>query len=108
MRPGRGGLRYDSSVSTRRQQIIALLEDHEIGFDELREDLGIPVHVLKEDLSHVERSVRSSGKRLRIEPPRCMECGFVFTGRGKKHFHAPSRCPECRSEGITQPRFRVK
>lgn len=90
-------------MSTRRQQIIALLEQDAYGFAELREALGVPVHVLKEDLVHVERSVRRGDKRLRVDPPRCIECGFVFRGRGTKHFHAPSRCPKCRSESITQP-----
>jgi len=95
-------------MSTRRQHIIAVLEADELGFEELREELGVPVHVLQEDLVHVERTVRASGKRLRVAPPRCYGCGFVFRGRGTKHFHAPSRCPKCRSESISQPRLSVR
>lgn len=96
-------------MATRRQQIVSLLErEGALSFEDLREALGVPVHLLKADLPHVEKSLKASGRTLVVEPPRCLECGFVFTGRGKKHFHAPSRCPECRSERIGQPRMEVK
>lgn len=95
-------------MPTRRQRIVELLESEgSYGFDELREALAVPVHVLKSDLEHVEKSVRGAGKKLVVEPPRCLDCGFVFRGRGQRHFHAPSRCPECRSESVSQPRLSV-
>lgn len=95
-------------MPTRRQKIVELLtEEGAYGFEELREVLAVPVHVLETDLQHVEKSVRASGHRLTVEPPRCLDCGFVFHGRGSRHFHTPSRCPQCRSESITQPRLAV-
>jgi transcriptional regulator len=91
-------------MPTRRQRIVELLEaEGAYGFDELREVLGVPVHVLETDLKHVEKSVRAAGRTLTVEPPRCLDCGFLFRGRGQRHFYAPSRCPECRSESISQP-----
>jgi predicted Zn-ribbon and HTH transcriptional regulator len=95
-------------VQTRRQHIVELLEEGEYGFEELRQALEVPVHLLKTDLEHVEKTVRGSGRRLAVTPPRCYDCGFVFRGRGTKHFHAPSRCPECRSEQVSQPRLRIE
>lgn len=110
--PGRAGTGAPPgtmrSMATRRQQIIELLEGGEHGFEELREILEVPVHVLKEDLAHVERTVRASGKRLRVSEPRCLDCGFVFRGRGKRHFHPPSRCPECRGEHVSAVRMKVR
>jgi hypothetical protein len=95
-------------MPTRRQKIVELLaEEGEYGFEELREVLAVPVHVLETDLEHVEKSVRASGRKLTVAPPRCLDCGFVFHGRGARHFHVPSRCPECRSESISQPRLSV-
>lgn len=97
------------AMPTRRQRIVELLEEEgEYGFDELREVLGLPVHVLETDLQHVEKTVRASGRKLTVSEPRCLDCGFLFRGRGKRHFYAPSRCPECRSESITQPRLSVE
>lgn len=95
-------------MPTRRQRIVALLEGPgSYGFDELREELAVPVRVLATDLEHVEKSVRAGGRKLVVEPPRCLACGFVFRGRGKRHFHTPSRCPECRGESVTQPRLSI-
>lgn len=93
---------------TRRQRIVDLLAAEEMDFHALRQELEVPVHVLKEDLEHVRRSTGSGGgPRLRIEPPRCPACGFLFRGRTQKHLHPPSRCPECRNERIQGPFFRV-
>lgn len=87
---------------------MELLSEGEYGFEEIREVLAVPVHVLKTDLEHVAKSARGAGKKLVVIPPRCYDCGFVFRGRGKKHFHAPSRCPECRSEQVSQPRLAIE
>ena len=39
---------------------------------------------------------------------RCLACGFTFTDRAPRRFQAPSRCPQCRSERISEPRFRIE
>lgn len=59
-----------------------------------------------EHLEHLERSVRREGDRLIIEPAKCLGCGFVFKARSR--FTAPGSCPECRSERITPPAFRIE
>lgn len=91
------------SEPTRRQRIAALLRESEWGFDELRRELELPVHVLAEDLAHIERSVRAAGERLRVEPARCPQCGFVLRPRTGRTLHPPSRCPCCRNERLTGP-----
>lgn len=101
------------SMPTRRQLIVELLETGTWGFDELRADLGqgakLPVRVLESDLAHVEKSVRAGGRRIEVEPPECLECGFVFRGGGGgRGFHPPSRCPRCRSERVSQPRLTIR
>jgi len=92
---------------TRRQRITALLREGEWGFDALRRELELPVHVLEEDLRHIDRSVRVDGERLRVEPARCPECGFVLRGRTGRNFHPPSRCPQCRNERLLGPFLRI-
>lgn len=77
------------------------------GFEELRRQLGWPVRLLEDDLRHLERSLRAGGRRLAVEPARCLGCGFVFRGREAKRFHAPSRCPRCRGERIEEARLTV-
>jgi hypothetical protein len=93
--------------STRRQRIVELLTDAELSFEELRRDLEIPARSLEDDLGHVERSLRRGPARLRVDPARCLACGFTFEDRAPRRFQAPSRCPRCKSERIAEPRFRV-
>jgi predicted Zn-ribbon and HTH transcriptional regulator len=78
-----------------------------MSFEELRRELDIPASLLEEHLRHVERSVRRNGGRLRVDPSRCLACGFIFTGRAPRRFHAPGRCPRCRSERISDTRFQI-
>lgn len=94
-----------SDSSTRRQQIAEMLAMGLWGFEELRRELAVPVGLLAEDLRHLEKSAKGSGRKLTVEPAACAECGFVFRERAARHLHPPSRCPQCRSERITGPRL---
>ncbi|MEM4718310.1 MAG: transcriptional regulator, partial [Desulfurococcaceae archaeon] len=40
-----------------------------------------------------------------LEPPTCRKCGFVF--KDLKRPRKPSKCPSCKSEWITPPRFLI-
>ncbi len=94
--------------STRRQQLVELLASDGTTFEELRQALGGSLNRLEEDLRHVERSLRSSGQTLHVEPESSEACGFVFRGRETRHLRPPSRCPECKSERVEQPRFSIR
>jgi len=92
---------------TVRQRLVRWLAARESSFDDLRLALELPVKGLEAELRHVERSVRAQGRRLRVEPPTCRDCGFAFPGRARRHLHTPGRCPECRGHRIEPPRFRI-
>lgn len=91
-----------------RQRIVDRLHEGELSFEELRRELEVPARALEDDLRHVERSLRRGHARLRVDPARCLACGFTFTDRAPRRFQAPSRCPQCRSERISEPRFRIE
>ncbi|MEF8824514.1 MAG: hypothetical protein V5B78_06200 [Desulfohalobiaceae bacterium] len=92
---------------TLRQRIISELSEAQEPVS-LRE-LSQLVHASEKDLishlPHVERSLKKSSKVLIRVPAACRNCGFEFTGR--KDFKKPSRCPDCRSESISPPQFRI-
>jgi predicted Zn-ribbon and HTH transcriptional regulator len=96
------------AARTRRQQLRALLAREELPFDALRELLGVSVRLLEDELRHVERTARGAGERLVVSPARCLACDFVFRARERRHLHAPGRCPQCRSERIADPTFRIQ
>ena len=96
-----------AATETSRQRIVEILRREEMSFEELRRELDVPGRLLEDDLRHVEKSLRRGSERLRVDPARCRACGFVFKDRVSRHLHAPSRCPSCRSERISEPRFRI-
>jgi predicted Zn-ribbon and HTH transcriptional regulator len=93
-----------AAQKTRRQEIVDRISADEWEFDTLRKELCISVKVLEEDLRHIERSVRTGGRRLVVRQATCDACEFVFK---KTAFHPPGRCPSCRDRRITGPWFRI-
>ena len=85
---------------THREWIRQLLERGMHDLDSLAQLLELKLTVVEEEVRH---AVRSSGRKLRIEPAECEACGFIF--RDRTRLSSPSRCPKCRSERITSPRF---
>ncbi len=72
---------------------------------ELSARVGISEKEVAGHLAHLARSLRQSGERLRVEPTRCLACGFVFKDRIR--LDKPSRCPECKSERLAPSRFAI-
>ncbi len=61
-----------------------------------------------ECISHIAKTLwRKSGGRRRVYmvPPRCKDCGYVFTSLDKPR--RPSKCPRCKSQRIEPPRFYI-
>ncbi len=92
-------------MQTIRQQIIEFLSNKEMGARELSQSVGIREKEVYDHLSHIARSVNARRKKLIIIPSRCLECGYIFEDR--KRFSPPSRCPQCKSEHIQDPTYRV-
>ncbi len=90
---------------TRRQEIAARLRECECTVESLARDLRMRITHVIEDLEHVRTSLRPP-ERLRVEPPECDSCGYIF--RDRVRIGTPSRCPRCRSERIAPPRYRIE
>lgn len=88
---------------TDREWIRQLLEDGTHDLDSLAQLLETKLTTVEQEVAH---AVRSSGKKLRITPAECEACGFVF--RARTRLSSPSRCPSCRSERVTAPRFTLR
>ena len=94
----------DEQGLTIRQRMIRLLERETMTARELSKVLKISEKEVIAHLDHVSKSIKQP-KRLIIEPSVCQQCEFVF--RNRRRFSSPSRCPECRHEGITRPGFSI-
>jgi transcriptional regulator len=94
-----------SNPVTIRQRIAELLRSAELTAREISEQAGIPERDVAEHLRHLEQTLHHGLERLRILAPHCIACGFVFEAR-RKHGR-PSRCPRCKSERLSPPRFAI-
>ena len=96
-----------SPERTTRQRIIELLTDIPMATHQLARALGITERQVEEHLAHVIKTVtRDRSRRFLREPSSCLDCGFMF--RDRTRLTRPSRCPQCRSEGITPPRYHIE
>lgn len=91
---------------TPRQRIIDLITDTRRSSYQLAQMLGIPERQVEAHLTHVVKTVaRDKTKRFILDPARCQDCDFVF--RNRSRLTRPSRCPHCRSEAISAPRYGI-
>jgi predicted Zn-ribbon and HTH transcriptional regulator len=99
-------------MPSRRERIKQLLKESTVPLTAediitiLNEDTS--VSIIYEDLQHIAKSVRATSKGdeyLAMLPPTCKACGFTF-GKLKKP-KKPSRCPQCKSERVTLPQFKI-
>lgn len=88
----------------------ALLATRETNATATARDLGAAAGISEKDvaqhLEHLARSLKAEGMALEVVAAECLACEFVFRERAK--YTAPSACPECRSERVAPPSFRLK
>lgn len=90
-------------MPTIRKEIAELLKKGPLDLREISQILRIREKEVLDHLQHIARSVHP--RRLAMDPAACLDCGFVFKKR--ERFSTPSRCPLCKSESITPPRYRI-
>ena len=92
---------------TARQRIIELLTDTRLSSRQLAQLIGLPERQVEEHLTHVAKTIeRDKTRRFVLEPAMCPTCDFIFRERTK--LTRPSRCPRCRGEGISAPRYGIE
>jgi hypothetical protein len=90
-------------MPTIRKEIAELLEKGPLDLREISQILRIREKEILDHLQHIARSVHP--RKLVMDPAVCYRCGFVFKKR--ERFSSPSRCPLCKSESISPPRYQI-
>ena len=96
----------ETTTATIRRQLIELLNAGTCGVRELSQELHQSEKEIYDHLIHIERSLKPGGKRLVIEPPICLSCGFVFADRTRPQ--PPGHCPQCKKTHIRRPRYAIR
>ena len=88
---------------TLRKKIAKVLEEECLGLQDISKLFGIKEREVLDHLQHIAKSVHP--ERLIAEAACCKQCGFAFKKRTR--LNTPGRCPVCRSESISPPRFKI-
>jgi predicted Zn-ribbon and HTH transcriptional regulator len=92
---------------TPRRRIIDLLTGTLLSSHQLAQLLGMPERHVEDHLTHIVKTLaRDPGRTFLLEPSECQDCAFAF--RDRTRLTRPSRCPRCRSEAITSPRYGIR
>jgi predicted Zn-ribbon and HTH transcriptional regulator len=90
-------------MSTLRKKIAEALGGESLDLGEISKLFGIKEKEVLDHLTHIEKSAHHRG--FTVEPASCQQCGFSFKKRTR--LSTPSRCPVCKSEHISPPRFKI-
>jgi len=92
--------------ATIRRQIADLLAGEPLTAREISMRVGIAEKSVFGHLEHLKRTLHAQGHQLQVLLPTCRKCGFVFGKR--ERLRKPGRCPVCREQSISEPRFAVR
>ena len=93
------------SGDTLRHAILAALESGPLTALDLSAEVHIPEKEVVDHLEPLRRTITAQGRRLIVTPSECKKCGFVFDKR--ERLSRPGKCPVCRGESISAPRYSV-
>ena len=79
-----------------------MLIEHPMTVNEISRFVEQPGKDTAEDLEHLLQSLKHTEYKAAIEPAACRKCGFEF---GADKLRKPSKCPECKSTWVTEPRI---
>jgi hypothetical protein len=91
--------------ATTRQRIADALRDEAATASDLSRTVGVPRSSVYGHLRHVARSLDDADDQFLVAPPECTQCGFSDFDDPVNY---PSRCPQCRSEGIEEAVFKIE
>jgi predicted Zn-ribbon and HTH transcriptional regulator len=90
---------------TTRQRIADRLREQPLTASALAREFDVEAGTALTHVDHIARSLDESDEQLLVAPPTCEDCGFDGFD---DLLNRPSRCPECKSEAVEEPAFRIE
>jgi predicted Zn-ribbon and HTH transcriptional regulator len=91
--------------ATTRERMADRLREAAATPRDLAEEFEVDSHAAVEHVRHLARSLQHTDEDLLVAPPECRDCGFDDYDDPA---NLPSRCPDCKSEAVDPPAFRVE
>ncbi|PSQ04158.1 transcriptional regulator [Halobacteriales archaeon QS_4_69_31] len=89
---------------TTRQRIADRLRDEPVAAGALANEFSVRTDDALDHVDHIARSLEPTEETLLVAPPECEDCGFDGFD---DLVNRPARCPECKSEAVTEPAFTI-
>ena len=85
-----------------RKDLIPLLLDNPLSVTQIARLVGEAPRDVTSDVQHLLKSLKHTEYVASVTPAKCKKCGFEF---GPEKLSKPSKCPECQSTWLTEPRI---
>jgi predicted Zn-ribbon and HTH transcriptional regulator len=90
---------------TTRERMADRLREEALPPGGLAREFDVRAEDVLDHVEHIAESLDGTEERLLVAPPECRACGFDgFDDLANR----PSRCPDCKSEDVTEPVFRIE
>lgn len=92
-------------MKTTREKIEVLIRESD-GITPSEISKKLDIKKLSSVISHIKHISKSLDEEeiMFVWPPECQSCGF---DRFNKKLNLPSRCPKCKSERLSEPKFLI-
>jgi predicted Zn-ribbon and HTH transcriptional regulator len=90
---------------TTRERIADRLREEALAASQLATEFETRTATALEHVRHIAQSLEPTDETLLVAPPTCRDCDFSDFD---DLVNRPSRCPECKSEAVAEPTFRVE
>ncbi len=88
-----------------RKDLIEILRGNPMTVSQIARLVDESPSRVADDLNHLLRSLKHTEYRAVVEPARCRSCGFEFSG---ERLTKPSKCPECHSTWVLEPKIGIE
>jgi len=93
------------ATRTTRQRIADRLRDEPLAAGAIARDFEVEASTAISHVEHIAQSLERTDEQLLVAPPTCRDCGFDDFD---DLLNRPGRCPNCKSESIEEPVFRIE
>lgn len=95
----------DEASRTTRERMTDRLREETLTPSALAREFEVTAGEALTHVDHIAKSLAEGDETLLAAPPTCQECEFDDFDN---LVNRPSRCPECKSEKLSEPAFRVE
>ncbi|WP_247008096.1 transcriptional regulator [Halorientalis litorea] len=97
-------MREAKSSQTTRQRVADRLRTEAMAAGAIAREFEVETSTAVSHVEHIARSLEHTDEELLVAPPTCRDCGFDDFD---DLLNRPGRCPECKSESVEEPAFRI-